>query len=108
MRNNFITSRQHGFHTGYSCETQLIWFWTNIIYLDLQKVFNKVPHARLLELHEIGGKLLLQQIENFLSNSYGRQCVHSCELKSDCVFSGVPQGSIWVHFIILSHVVSCK
>ena len=73
MRNKFITSRQHGFHPDHSCETQLIRVldgWTSalglghqvdVIYLDLQKTFDKIPHARLLsklESHGIGGKLL--------------------------------------------------
>ena len=67
MRNKFITSRQHGFHPGHSCETQLIRVlddWTSalelghqvdVIYLDLQKAFDKVPHARLLSHMELEG-----------------------------------------------------
>ena len=103
MRNKFITSRQHGFRPGHSCETQLIRVlddWTSalelghqvdVIYLDLQKAFDKVPHARLLsklESYGIGGKLL-QWIEIFLSNR--RQCVHLRGSKSDWIniFSGV-------------------
>ena len=73
MRNKFITSRQHGFHPGHSCESQLTHVlddWTSalelghqvdVIYLDLQKAFDKVPHARLLsklKSYGIGGKLL--------------------------------------------------
>ena len=79
MRNKFITSRQHGFRPGHSYETQLIRAlddWTSalelghqvdVIYLDLQKAFDKVPHATLLsklESYGIVGKLL-QWIENF-------------------------------------------
>ena len=63
MGNKFITSRQHGFRPGHSCETQLICNldnWTSalelghqvdVIYLDLQKAFDKVPHARLLHIY---------------------------------------------------------
>ena len=80
VRNKFITSRQHGFCPGHSCETQLICVlddWTSslklghqvdVIYLDLQKAFDKVPRARLLsklESYGIGGKLL-QWIEFFI------------------------------------------
>ena len=118
IRNKFITSRQHGFHPGHSCETQLFHVlddWTSalelehqvdVIYLDLQKAFDKVPHARLLsklESYGIGGKLL-QWIENFLSNR--RQCVHLRGSKSDWIniFSGVPQRSILGPFLFIIYV----
>ena len=118
IRNKFITSRQHGFHPGHSCETQLIRVlddWTSalelghqmdVIYLDLQKAFDKVPHARLLsklKSYGIGGKLL-QWIENFLSNR--RQCVHLHGSKSDWIniFSGVPQGSVLGPFLFIVYV----
>ena len=118
IRNKFITSRQHGFCPGHSCETQLICIlddWSSaselghqvdVIYLDLQKAFDKVPHARLLSILEpygIGGKLL-QWIENFLSNR--RQCVHLHRSKSDWIniFSGVPQGSVLGPFLFIVHV----
>ena len=47
------------------------------IYVDLQKAFDKVPHARLLsKLNSYGiiGKLF-HWIENFLSNIGGSACV---------------------------------
>ena len=59
MQNKLIRSRQYGFHPGHSCVTQLVHVlddWTSalesvqqvdVIYLDLQKAFDKVPHARL-------------------------------------------------------------
>ena len=118
IRNKFITSRQHGFRPGHSCETQLIRVlddWTSalelghqvdVIYLDLQKAFDKVPHARLLsklKSYGIGGKLL-QWIENFLSNR--RQFVHLRGSKSDWIniFSGVPQGSVLGPFLFIVYV----
>ena len=118
ISNKFITSRQHGFHPGHSCETQLIRVlddWTSalelghqvdVIYLDLQKAFDKVPHARLLsklKSYGIGGKLL-QWIENFLSNR--RQCVHLRGSKSDWIniISGVPQGSVLGPFLFIVYV----
>ena len=59
VRNNFFSDHQHGFTNGISCTTQLLACldaWTDIIdqgrcvdviYLDFQKAFDKVPHERL-------------------------------------------------------------
>ncbi len=56
--NNIITDSQHGFKNKRSCLTNLLNFvhgifenWDNgtpsdIIYLDFQKAFDKVPHER--------------------------------------------------------------
>ena len=59
MTNNLFCDEQHGFVPGRSCVTQLLCvmeMWTNslnsreeidCIYLDFQKAFDTVPHARL-------------------------------------------------------------
>ena len=60
--NNIISSKQHGFRRGMSCETQLVEAlhkWTSVmnkgsnqidaIVLDFSKAFDMVPHQRLLE-----------------------------------------------------------
>jgi len=65
--NNILTPKQHGFRPGFSCETQLIlsindWarsldsgFRTDVAIFDFSKVFNSVPHTRLLgKLHYYG------------------------------------------------------
>ena len=52
-------------------------FCVDIIFLDLAKAFDKVPHKRLLEKlrkHGIGGKLL-RNIGNWLSKRRQRVCV---------------------------------
>ena len=60
--NNLIGDSQHGFRNKYSCPTSLLDFFPKIIdtydtgnnkavdlvYLDLQKAFGKVPHERLM------------------------------------------------------------
>ena len=114
MLNKLITSRQHGFRPGHSCVTQLVRVlddWSSalesghqvdVIYLDLQKAFDKVPHARLLsklESYGISGKLL-QWIKHFLSNR--RQCVRLRGSQSDWIdiSSGVPQEVFWDHFCL--------
>lgn len=59
-QNNFFFTKQHGFRSGFSCETQLFEFTTDlhlnmdssfqtdIIFLDFSKAFDRVPHLRLM------------------------------------------------------------
>ena len=71
--NIMIINVQHGFRNKCSCLTSLFDFYNNvfniydetkavdIIYLDFQKAFDKVPHERLLnklKWHGIAGKIL--------------------------------------------------
>ena len=77
-----IRNSQHGFRKGSSCLTNLLLFLdkishsiddgflVDVVFLDVAKAFDKVPHKRLLEKfrkHGIGGKLL-NVIGNWLSN----------------------------------------
>ena len=60
FNNNLIDSNQHGFTSHKSCITQLLTameYWTqsldsgtstDVIYLDISKAFDSVPHVQLL------------------------------------------------------------
>jgi len=86
--NRLIHESQHGFRRGRSCLTNILAFLdkvtdvvdkssgVDVIFLDLAKAFDKVPHKRLLlklKDHGIDGKVL-QWIENWLKGR--KQSVH--------------------------------
>jgi len=107
-QHNLIKERQHGFVKRKSCLTNLLVFMeevtnyidsgypVDVIYLDFQKAFDKVPHRRLItkiEAHGIGGEVL-RWIQSWLQGR--RQRVVLGKQMSDWqdVLSGVPQGSV--------------
>ena len=68
----------------------------DIVFLDMAKAFDKVPHLILLEKlkkHGTGGKLL-RTIGSWLSNRRQRVCVKGAQSKWHEVCSRVPQGSV--------------
>ena len=86
-----VRDSQNSFMKGRSCVTNLSLFLdqilrcvherfcVDIVFLDLAKAFDKVPHLRLMEKlkkHGIGGKLL-RTIGNWLSARRQRVCVKS-------------------------------
>ena len=106
--NDFISDCQHGFIPGRSCTTQLLEVldkWTDIldsggaldvIYLDLAKAFDSVPHRRLLlklQSYGINGTYL-RWISNFLLGRSQRVMVSGTGSEWASVLSGVPQGSV--------------
>ena len=105
---DIFTDSQHGFRKARSCVTQLIQVTealsnsldngedVDLIYLDFQKAFDKVPHLRLLNKLKgfgISGKIH-NFITDFLTDRKQRVVVNGSPSTWSSVKSGIPQGSI--------------
>ena len=117
-RNKNLTNLNHGFKSGYSCETQLLITLndflkvnnqgqqTDIIILDFSKAFDTVPHVELLyklQSYGITGPIH-QWLSAFLTRRYMRVVVEGEHTESVYVESGVPQGTILGPLLFLCHI----
>ena len=102
--NSIITSLEHGFLPGRSCQPNLLIMLnclteaidremiTDVIYLDFPKAFDSVPHNRLiykLNKYGITGNLL-HWISDFLNKRRQYVRVNSALSEWESVISGVP------------------
>ena len=108
-QHKFLSDYQHGFSSGYSCETQLL---TTIAYkhrgldsvpchyhliiLDFAKAFDKVVFKRLLfKLQKSGlNDKLLIWVKSWLTNRTQKVVVDGSHSRNEPVVSGVPQGTV--------------
>ena len=108
VKHNLINTPQHGFLKARSCLTNLLCFFeeitkwlddgspVNVVYLDFQKAFDKVPHQRLLhklKAHGIANDVI-NWIEKWLTHRRQRVIVDGEISNWKSVLSGAPQGSV--------------
>jgi len=106
--NKLIRDSQHGFRKGKSCLINLLELSeevshtldtccpVDIIYLDFQKAFDKVPHVRLavkLQNHYTGGEII-KWIKEWLKDRKQKVVINGETSTWAKVESGVPQGSV--------------
>ena len=117
-RHNILTDRNHGFRSGYSCETQLITTLhdlfepydagkqTDVVILDFSKAFNMVPHNKLLhKLNHYGVRGPIHKwLTNFLTKRKMRVVLEGKASGEATVDSGVPQGTMIGPLLFLCHI----
>ena len=117
VKHKLINPSQHGFLKARSCLTNLFFFeeitkWVDegspvdVIYLDFQKAFDKVPHQRrILKLKSHGmGNSIINWIEQWLTDRRQRVVVDGEVSNWKSVLSGVPQGSVLGPILFLVYI----
>ena len=108
MKHKLINHSQHGFLKARSCRTNLLCFFeeitkcvddgspVDVIYLDFQKAFHKIPHQRLiLKLKSHGmGNSIINWIEQWLPDRRQSVFVDGEVSSRKSVLTGLPQGSV--------------
>ena len=106
-KHNVLISSDHGFRSGYSCETQLLvtmndfmkaddaGLQTDIVTLDLSKAFDTVPHKKLLlKMGAYGIRGPINWLKMFLTNRKMKVVEEGGQSEEVTVGSGVPQGTV--------------
>jgi hypothetical protein len=103
-KNKILTNLNHGFRSGYSCETQLlttindflqehdIGHQIDVAILDFSKAFDTVPHSKLLHnVHQYGIK---GKIHKWLANFLTARSMPTIVEGETPVDLRVPQGTV--------------
>jgi len=108
QHNNILINNQHGFRSGFSCQTQLIslvedtshamdrGFQTDVILLDFSKDFDTVPHICLLNKLQYCkiDNLIRTWIKSWLTQRTQPVVVDGTSSSPISVLSDIPQGTI--------------
>ena len=118
--NGIISENQWGFSPGKSTVTALLWTFNSVyqsleqgcdvtlLFLDLSKAFDRVPHIPLLQhLKDIGlDHHIIQWIASYLLNRKQYVVVGGASSDTSSVVSGVPEGSVLGPLLFITYVNS--